>query len=562
MKDPHFVYFWDRAIHNSQHTTSLVESEATIKMKSLITSLLLVLLSTVAASLGGNGIGGTNNISAGRNDIGGRSNFRRMQKNAPTEPVEGGDDNDEESEAGELISTTAATNVAVTTTASENNDEAVVTPPALPKDEDEDVNGGKCSFCEEGMPFVELVVNEAGGKSCAEVKDTANDEVSMDICTQIIQPLESVCCPQAVPSGGVPPSGTGGDDEEEEVIMTAPTPSDVGDNEGNDFEAGEGNGPDDMEVPTTATPESVGESANDFVGGGGQDKAENTTTAAPTSAAVTSTSATETAATDQSLEACIQSAQYAGQEDPLYLCCVAHPNEAICALNSCMDFESQVITCQCKEVKGIAKSIMSTNDGMADYLPEDFEEFLGTFPKCCPSGAVSPGEFNDCYYEEISEEIMEEIEEEFEEQPTYKPTPRPSSVYIPMSDDEDPISKEGAEDFSNGQKDDSLQGMINTYLDGVESPDEMKSDKNVQVVAISLVVVFLVLMLLTAHLVMDYPDGLCASFCRLILKCLCCIIRVLCLPCRAICCKGSDQTRSRRTHAPMRAPFPSDLELA
>jgi hypothetical protein len=228
-----------------------------------------------------------------------------------------------------------------------------------------------------------------------------------------------------------------------------------------------------------------------------------------------------------------------------------------------MDFESGVITCQCKKVKGIGSEIFHGNDPtMAGFLPEDFDDFLDTFRKCCPSKDTSPSEFNDCYYDEISEEIMEEIEEEFKERPTFKPTPRPSSAYTPKSDDEDPVSKEGAEDFSNGQKDDNFQGVVNAYLDGVESPDEMKSDKNVQVVAVSLSVVFLVLLLLTAHLVMEHPDGLCASFCRLILKCLCCVIRVLCLPCRAICCKGSDQTRSRRTHAPMRAPFPSDLELA
>ncbi len=557
-------------------------------MKSLVSLLLVVLLSTVAASLGGNGVVLTNKIAAGRKNTGiggGRSNNRKLQNETelPTySPTgEGGDDDEDgSSEEGDTIiaTTTSATVTTVASKNTEDNDEVVATPPAMPNDENEsaptapiNTNAGKtCSFCEEGIPYPELVVEDADGKTCAEVKAIANACLEKDSnCPEVIQPIESVCCPQVVPSSGgsgVPPAVAEGSEGDDIEYVTVPTPPDFGGDEDNDLEAppGEGDGGPDVNVPTTAKPESVGDSANDFVGGG-QDSTENTTTAVePTSAAAESnTSATEAAATDQSLEACIQSAQYAGKEDPLFTCCVAYPNEAICALNSCMDFESQVITCQCKEVKGIAKSILSNNDPMADYLPEDFEDFLGTFHKCCPNGAISPGEFNDCYYDEISEEIMEEIEEEFEELPTQKPTPRPtSSVYIPMSDDEDPISKEGAEDFSNGQKDDSLQGMINTYLDGVESPDEMKSDKNVQVVAISLVAVFLVLMLVTAHLVMDYPDGLCASFCRLILKCLCCIIRVLCLPCRAICCKGSDQTRSRRTHAPMRAPFPSDLELA
>jgi len=558
-------------------------------MKSLITSLLLVLLATVAASLGGNGVG-----TAARNAVGGRSNFRRLEPTDGDDYYYNQDEGEGEDEFGseEVVETTTAATL-VTTTASENNEdieEVVATPPSL-LDNDNEVeptgfggdettdipstpaannDGSKCTFCEGGMPDPDLVVEEAGGKNCAEVKEAANGQVAgmpgNDICKTVIQPLQSACCPQIMPSDGVPPAFAegAGDDAEEVTTTTTTTPAaEVGEDEGNDFEAGEGNDP-DAEVTTTTSPESVGGDANDFVGD--QDNAEDTTTTT-TTAATPSVETTESGATEAalSMEACVQSAEYAGKEDPLYACCATHPEAAICILNGCMDFESQVITCQCKEVKGIGKGIFTSHDPMGAYLPEDFESFLGTFHKCCPSNDVSPKEFNDCYYDEVSEEIMEEIEEEYEEefeQPTYKPTPRPISVYIPLSDDEDPVAKEGTEDFSNGQKDDSLQGMVNAYLDGVESPDEMKSDKNIQVVAVSLVVVFLVLMLVTAHLVMDYPDGLCASFCRLILKCLCCLIRVLCLPCRAICCKGSDQTRSRRTHAPMRAPFPSDLELA
>ena len=566
-------------------------------MKSLLTFLLLAVLSTAAAAAsldGNNGVCTASLIPSNKNNEG-RSNFRKLKNKhsptyAPSAPDDGSDGDedgdvdaeDEDAEMEELlVSTTGATPVTTAVSEETNNDkdtndeeglestppadneaaptgiaedETTVTPPADTNNDDDE----GCSFCEKGMPDLELVVKDAGGETCAEVKETAMEQGLDNTCTKIIQPLEYVCCP-------VLEAGGAGDDEETEKEVTTTTTTVAADvegdedNEGGDEEDNDGLKDEEVSTTTDATAsENVGGDANEFVKDQ-EGTTENTTT--------TTTSATSTAAATEpatSLDACVQSAQSAGQDDPLFLCCETHPDNAICALNKCMDFESQVITCQCQEVKGIANSIIDSNDPMAGYLPEDFDGFLGTFPKCCPGGQVSPKEFNDCSYEEFSEEIMEELEEEFGLQPTDKPTPRPSLVYIPLTDDEDPISSgQGeSEDFSNGQKDDSLQGMINTYLDGVESPDEMKSDKNVQVVAISLVVVFLVLLLVTAHLVMDYPDGLCASFCRLILKCLCCLVRVLCLPCRAICCKGSDQTRNRRTHAPMRAPFPSDLELA
>eukprot|EP01082_Thalassiosira_pseudonana_P014127 g12039.t1 g12039 contig6:1095057-1096237(+) len=146
--------------------------------------------------------------------------------------------------------------------------------------------------------------------------------------------------------------------------------------------------------------------------------------------------------------------------------------------------------------------------------------------------------------------------------PTKSPTPRPTYAYHPKSDD--PLNDEDMDigEFDDDKKSANLQHEIANYMEGVESPQEMETDKNVQVVAGSLTAVFILLWLLTAHQTMENPDGICAGFCRLILKLITCIVRVLCLPCRFLCCKGSDQTRSRRTHAPMRAPFPNDLELA
>lgn len=151
----------------------------------------------------------------------------------------------------------------------------------------------------------------------------------------------------------------------------------------------------------------------------------------------------------------------------------------------------------------------------------------------------------------------------YERYPTEPPSPRPTSLYVPK--DGDPLATEEEPDIEAFGDDvfyHGLGGTVGAYLDGVESPQDMEKDKNVQIVAGTLAGLFMVMMLVTAHLVMHYPDGLCAGCCRLTLKCICCFIRTLCLPCRAICCKGSDQTQGRRTHAPMRTPFPTDLELA
>jgi len=155
--------------------------------------------------------------------------------------------------------------------------------------------------------------------------------------------------------------------------------------------------------------------------------------------------------------------------------------------------------------------------------------------------------------------------------PTSPPSPRPSTLYVPPPSDEgDEIEKTGTDVASNfpGPDDNVLYhgfgGKVGAYLDQVESPQEMEKDKNVQIVAAVLGSLFLVLLLVHTHLVMNHPDSLCAGCCRLTLKVICCLCRTLCLPCRVMCC-SSEQAQGRRTHTPMRgrgAPFPTDLELA
>lgn len=141
-------------------------------------------------------------------------------------------------------------------------------------------------------------------------------------------------------------------------------------------------------------------------------------------------------------------------------------------------------------------------------------------------------------------------------------TSRPTAAYVPPPNDEDPLAEEEEmEEEEDHVLYHGLGGTAGAYLNGVESPSEMEKDKNVQVTVGILMSLFVIILLVTASLVMNYPDGLCAGCCRLTLKVLSCCFRTLCLPCRAICCGGSEQSQGRRTHAPMRSPFPSDLEL-
>ncbi len=184
---------------------------------------------------------------------------------------------------------------------------------------------------------------------------------------------------------------------------------------------------------------------------------------------------------------------------------------------------------------------------------------------------------SDAYYVDANDDFYAAEESVWEE--TF--TPPPTVIYVPPPTDEDPLIQEEAKEsggVSQGASSNvgdegndtenndnvlyhGLGGTVGTYMDGIESPTEMEKDKNIQIVTGTLLSLFVVALLITAHLVMHHPDGLCAGCCRLALGLIGCAGRTLCLPCRAVCCSGSEQSRNRRSHAPMRTPFPTDLEL-
>lgn len=110
----------------------------------------------------------------------------------------------------------------------------------------------------------------------------------------------------------------------------------------------------------------------------------------------------------------------------------------------------------------------------------------------------------------------EEWSQEKNDDPTYQPTPRPTHhAYESPSDDLVEESYTTAAEFDDDLKNaetkiEHAEEKVKTYLGGVESPEEMEQDKNVQFVAGVLTTLFIVLWLITAHQTMENPDGLCA----------------------------------------------------
>jgi hypothetical protein len=130
------------------------------------------------------------------------------------------------------------------------------------------------------------------------------------------------------------------------------------------------------------------------------------------------------------------------------------------------------------------------------------------------------------------------------------PTDKPVT-YVPP--DDDPVKGED-EDFTG----EATDGGKFTWNEG-ETPEEMAHDPNVAILVGVLCGVALLLMIITAQQMLENPDGFCASLCRLLVSCNCCIFRTIC-PCLACCCR-----KSKRGHLPMMTDdndFTHDLELS
>ena len=137
--------------------------------------------------------------------------------------------------------------------------------------------------------------------------------------------------------------------------------------------------------------------------------------------------------------------------------------------------------------------------------------------------------------------------------PEYKRTPEPTARYVPPNDDvlgneqDDKIAKEWEE---------------KTNIEKVEAEwDEIRRDKNVKIVSIVFGVTGFLLIIFVAHQLIENPDGCFGKVCRCTLAC----IRIICWPCRALCCRSA-RARDRRTHQlvnhePGTYGYSHDLEL-
>jgi len=80
-----------------------------------------------------------------------------------------------------------------------------------------------------------------------------------------------------------------------------------------------------------------------------------------------------------------------------------------------------------------------------------------------------------------------------------------------------------------------------------ETLEQMEHDRNVLIALSTVFGLMLFFSIVVAHQMLNNPDGCCASICRLVTRCTCCIVSAVCFPCRMMCCG----TRRQPGHARM-----------
>mmetsp|Transcript_24221 Transcript_24221/g.52760 ORF Transcript_24221/g.52760 Transcript_24221/m.52760 type:complete len:643 (+) Transcript_24221:94-2022(+) len=114
-----------------------------------------------------------------------------------------------------------------------------------------------------------------------------------------------------------------------------------------------------------------------------------------------------------------------------------------------------------------------------------------------------------------------------------------------------PSKAEPESPFPEGSWQDEAYKTAYDWLNGTdeeESMEQVAKDQRVRIAVGVLLGFGVVLALMTASCALNNPDGLCAGCCRLLLRCISCFFRVLCLPCRYACCgAGRDEDRHGAT---------------
>lgn len=147
--------------------------------------------------------------------------------------------------------------------------------------------------------------------------------------------------------------------------------------------------------------------------------------------------------------------------------------------------------------------------------------------------------------------------------PSHSPTISPTRRYIPK----EPIPTTPTTPTSPSKDDERTTP---------ETMNEMKKDRNVQKLSIFILLLGITGMLFTAQQISENPNGLFASICRLTLRFVLCIYRIVCLPCRFLMFQGSttsststatnamghhQHVMSVDNHRPLPDEFENDLEL-
>ena len=137
--------------------------------------------------------------------------------------------------------------------------------------------------------------------------------------------------------------------------------------------------------------------------------------------------------------------------------------------------------------------------------------------------------------------------------PIWTRTDEPTEKYVPPNDDV--LEREIDDEVQKAwEEKSSLEKAEAEWAD-------ISHDKNVKIVSIVFGVTGFLLLLFVAHQLIENPDGFFGKLCRCLLAC----VRIICWPCRFICCRSA-RARDRRTHQlvnsePSSYGYSHDLEL-
>jgi hypothetical protein len=111
--------------------------------------------------------------------------------------------------------------------------------------------------------------------------------------------------------------------------------------------------------------------------------------------------------------------------------------------------------------------------------------------------------------------------------------------------DDDPVDEGIDGEVENDWEDLTPAELAKKDLEEAEKDlDEALHDKYVPIVSAVCGVIALFFMIFVAQQMIENPDGCCAKVCRCSVAC----FRILCCPCRYICCCGGSRAKARRTH--------------